>query len=358
MLFLYPSIKASYATLLCLLYLPLLSNNCNDSTKVEKFTFKKDNHLLDEKLINDNNKYSIVEEPYEKFLSPDKLTIIGTFDGSKSITMWEDILKFAKKNNIKFTFFVSGVYLLPDNRKHDYKLPYNMQHTGVSEIGFGGTEEYVNTRISYFHRAIKEGHDIQSHLNGHFDGTKWSEETWRNEFDQFSKFMALFPNIKHVRFPLLAQNNNVYKVMADLNYKSIVSPTIGMRKKTVNHISFNHNGKKNTIIEYPIYYYKSEHYNSIIMDYNLYYVDTKRNPKFTPEQIENNVYQLYMKIAKECFEEKVPMFFNHHFSLWEDSAYWKAMQRAIIDIKKMYEVESLTISELTEKIEKVTNNLK
>jgi hypothetical protein len=50
---------------------------------------------------------------YSSYLNPEKLTIVISFDGGDDLERWNDLLEFGKENDMKFTIFVSGAYLIP-----------------------------------------------------------------------------------------------------------------------------------------------------------------------------------------------------------------------------------------------------
>jgi hypothetical protein len=66
--------------------------------------------------------YAVKKVPYASYLKPGKLTVIASFDGGLALDRWQDILDFSDKNQIKFTFFVSSVYIIPDQDKNLYGL--------------------------------------------------------------------------------------------------------------------------------------------------------------------------------------------------------------------------------------------
>ena len=71
----------------------------------------------------DNFSYQTEKVPYSRYLDTTTLTVVASFDGSYNPDRWEDILAFAKDNNLKFTFFISGVYLIPNDNKDSYIYP-------------------------------------------------------------------------------------------------------------------------------------------------------------------------------------------------------------------------------------------
>jgi hypothetical protein len=119
--------------------------------------------------------------------------VIFSFDGAGSHEHWQRVLAKSKAVGAHVTGFLSGVYLLPRNRKDDYTAPGH--DPGESAIGFGGSDEEVRTRIADLNAAIDAGHEIGTHYNGHFcKGQEpsvgvWTADSWTSELDQFFAFL-------------------------------------------------------------------------------------------------------------------------------------------------------------------------
>ena len=71
------------------------------------------------------------------------------------------------KHEAHMTFFLSGLYLLPESKKRLYDLPNNPR--GASDIGYL-TDEHIKETLKNVRRAWLEGHEIGTHFNGHFCG--------------------------------------------------------------------------------------------------------------------------------------------------------------------------------------------
>lgn len=89
------------------------------------------------------------------------------------------------------TFFLSGLYLLPESKKRLYDPPNNPR--GASDIGYL-TDEHVKATLTNVRRAWLEGHEIGTHFNGHFCsgyGTvgNWTPAQWRSEIAQAKAFV-------------------------------------------------------------------------------------------------------------------------------------------------------------------------
>jgi len=136
--------------------------------------------------------------------------IMVSFDGSKNLNMWSNLLFSADRFDAKFTFFISGVYFLADKNKNLYTPPGFPR--GTSHIGFGGTANDVKQRMDYVKTAIMNGHEISSHANGHFEGGltewkgktvghNWSFDMWSHELESFFNFLWFSAKNNNLRLP-------------------------------------------------------------------------------------------------------------------------------------------------------------
>lgn len=278
---------------------------------------------------------------YANYLEKDTLYVFAGFDGSYNPKRWSEILAFAKENGVKFTFFISGVYLIPSAEKNTYKNPVNPAQTGVSGIGFGGTAEEVAIRKNWIRQAITDGQDIQSHLNCHIPGYNWSTVSWALEIEQFDAIVATIPipQTQHIRFPNLVQNDNAYLAMAQYGYRSIIG-VVQSEWKGFNKITFDYQNKPYTIIEFPI----PRVSKGILMDWNINEYD--RLHHISSAQAEEYTYKAYMQEAALCLAENRPLFISHHFTWMNNGAYWRAMQRVLVDLKAKYKIKYVTISDI------------
>ena len=296
----------------------------------------------------ENISYHFHKMPYSKFLDKNKLTVVPTFDGSKDLDKWQEILDYAKKNDVKFTFFVSGVYFLTDAEKNKYVYPPDPSKRGMSDIGFGGSSTEVARRKELVNESLKDGHDIECHLNGHFDAGRWTSKMWESEFKQFFEFTKFIDKpIKHVRFPLLAMNRKVYNVLPEFGIRSVVS-VVENDYEDFSVFSLKYDSRPYVFLEFPISHEHMHKSQVLLMDYNLYFQDERYHVKAKAAQDE--MIAFYLSEAEQCFKEQRPFFISHHFADWNHDAYWKALQRIIPLLKNKYHVEFMTVSDLYKRI--------
>jgi len=118
--------------------------------------------------------------------------VVVSFDGSGGARLLRYWRRFARGANARFTFFVSGVYLL-DWRDHDrYRPPRNPR--GTSAIGFAPDQAWVTAMRRELARAYRDGDEIGTHYNGHFCGpggvASWTAADWRRELDEFDRLLV------------------------------------------------------------------------------------------------------------------------------------------------------------------------
>jgi hypothetical protein len=307
--------------------------------------------------------------------------VLISFDGSKSHNFWQESLNLAKQTNSNFSYFISGVYFLKSSDRNLYQGPHHK--TGASDIGFGNNDPSdIQGRTQYVWNALEQKNDIGSHVNGHFDGSKWSYDDWASEFKQFHRFVeevfslnpdvqnkingnwrdTLHQAIKGFRAPLLAVNGNMQQVLKDFNYQydaSQIAKSVWPNKmKTgvwnlgLTYIQLAGSGK-----------------STIAMDYNVFYGQC--NGKFgaqnssecaviSPDllaQYEKQTYQSYINaFVKSYYGNRAPISIGHHFSLWNKGIYWKALQKTVYAICTQPEVKCITHKDMVSWLEDYTKS--
>lgn len=288
--------------------------------------------------------------------------VILSFDGSRSLPMWEKTLDFAeiqakKGVNLKFTYFISGVYFLPVKDRMAYQSPGELK--GESKIGFAINTEDVAKRASLINRADTEGHEIGSHLNGHFPGGKWTEADWQQEFLTFSDLTDKTPGliiksgqITGFRAPNLATNQNLWPVMQKYGYKYEAGQTGKQSDWPV---------KKDGIWRFiipAINLSKTKHY-PLAMDYNFYITQTdgrdiyKKGTAEWQKALLQTVDSLNTYFESNYYRNRAPVVFAAHFTEWNDGLYWEAMKTFAENVCGKPEVKCVTYQNMVDYLEKI-----
>ncbi|MEI6480535.1 MAG: hypothetical protein WCO12_03390 [bacterium] len=290
--------------------------------------------------------------------------VLLSFDGSKSIKMWQDTRGFAKEMNAKgkplhFTYFINSIYFITKENADLYKSP--REKVGVSRIGFADSKEDIVERIKQVSGAIEEGNEIGSHSAGHFNGSEWNYEEWQQEFISFENLLfgaqknnpdiALQPlpiiprDVVGFRAPELGVNNDLYKTLQKFNFlydaSGVALPGAQPKKDEYGiwHIPLNtiHIGKDNS--------------PAVAMDYSLWMhqsqgQETAHKGTLLWDEYFNEVEKAYMEDFNENYKGgRGPIVIGHHFSLWNDGVYWEAMKSFAEEVCGMKDVRCTTFRE-------------
>jgi peptidoglycan/xylan/chitin deacetylase (PgdA/CDA1 family) len=278
--------------------------------------------------------------------------VILAFDGSYNNAFWEESLKFARDNRLKFTYFISGVYFIPNASKSGYIAPHGLG-AGKSAIGFGGTVDEINVGYGWLKRAHDEGNEIASHANGHFDGSRWTEADWNSEFDQFDKIifqgigvrppaLGFGPrDVVGFRAPQLGHSPGLFKTLPNKRY------TYDTSKSTAANYWPE---KKDGTWNFPLAQLRivGSGKATLSMDYNFYIADSRGNPNPAgKETYKKQMIDTYMKYFEaNYFGNRAPIHIGHHFSKWNGGAYWEAMQAFAKRVCGQAEVKCVTYKDL------------
>ncbi|UCM88884.1 polysaccharide deacetylase family protein [Streptomyces marincola] len=108
-------------------------------------------------------------------------------DGNRLFSHFREL---GKEYDAHMTYFLSGVYLLPESRRTDYHPPG--KPPGASDIGYLRDENIAAT-LEQLRAAWLDGSEVGTHFNGHFCGPSgvgtWSVADWHSEIEQ-AKWMV------------------------------------------------------------------------------------------------------------------------------------------------------------------------
>lgn len=285
------------------------------------------------------NKIDVVSNPPTQSLRRAKQFVLLSFDGSESLAMWQRTRDFAKEMRLKnkpinFTYFISSVYFLPPNTKDVPSL-----------IGYSMSVEDITKRIEQVKLAQSEGHEIGSHMNGHYKSTDWNENKWMSEFDIFNKISPV--KTTGFRSPLLSRNNNLYKVLPKFGYK-YDSSGVG---KMGEYPQKNQYGTW----EIPLVTMALPGGGATLsMDYNIYLSQTRAKDVLKKGTSEwNKNYKQALGAFQNYFDKnyhgtRAPVVIGNHFSLWNDGLYFEALKTFASNVCGLPEVKCGTFRELVE----------
>ncbi|MGI9092929.1 MAG: polysaccharide deacetylase [Mycobacteriales bacterium] len=125
--------------------------------------------------------------------------IVLSFDGSGWHEKWQYWNGIASKVPLRWTAFLTGLYLLDAQHRDAYQGPGHA--VGASSLGSFNTAGEVVTEVKDLNAAYKRGVEIGTHFNGHFcsdnrpGGNDWSTADWDSELRQFFHFVRSWKTI-------------------------------------------------------------------------------------------------------------------------------------------------------------------
>jgi len=284
------------------------------------------------------------------------------FDNCTELSRWKEMLEFSERLNeknqtIHFTFFVSGVNFLANNKRDLYQGPH--QRLGYSMINFGGSKEDVAERVRYITQLHDTGHEIASHAVGHFDGKHWSSADWSDEFRRYNDLVdyvagnndlpasagMVFPakEIVGFRAPYLSTSAGLYPALKAAGFRydtSGTAPSDRWPEKKDGLWRFD-------LAELRLYRSKKA---TLSMDYNFLISQTQgldvsaRRAKDRDEMLET--YLDYFK--RNYYGNRAPLHIGHHFTAYHGGAYQEALLSFVERVCGLPEVQCITYSKLAD----------
>ncbi|WP_406394125.1 hypothetical protein OG806_27985 [Streptomyces sp. NBC_00882] len=276
--------------------------------------------------------------------------VIFSWDGAGEVGngLFPRFLDLAKKHDAHMTFFLSGLYLLPESKKRLYDPPNNPR--GASDIGYL-TDDHVKATLTNVRRAWLEGHEIGTHFNGHFCsgyGTvgNWTPAQWRSEIAQAKAFVkewrtntgwtdlpALpFDYEKELvggRTPCLLGQNNLLPTARELGWRYDASSPGGRQVWPE---------KKNGIWDLPLQAipFPGHSFEVLSMDYNMLAnqsINSTNAPAYNYPAWREQSAGAYISGFKRAYEtNRAPFFVGNHFEHWNGGIYMDAVERALTHI--------------------------
>lgn len=263
--------------------------------------------------------------------------VLISFDGAHDLAQWQRSRELAARTGARFTYFLSCVFLLSRETRGEYLAPG--KSAGKSNVGFAMDKQEVVDRLGQINLAAAEGHDIASHACGHFDGGKWSKAEWTKEFDAFSTVMRdaykingispepaewaqIAASVKGFRAPYLSDSKGLTAALRDKGFAynaSGVSRGPEEPKLDGNMMQF----------ALPLIPEGPSERQIIAMDYNLFVRHSGGKDK--PEEAakyETRAYDAFdAAFEKQYAGGRIPLQIGFHFTLMNDGAYWRALER-------------------------------
>ncbi|MFI0940178.1 hypothetical protein [Streptomyces sp. NPDC021020] len=272
--------------------------------------------------------------------------VVFSWDGAGEIGngLFPRFRKLASDHGVSMTFFLSGLYLLPEDKKLDYAPPNSP--LGASDIGYLA-DDHLRMTLDNIRQAWLEGHEIGTHFNGHFcTGTgsvgRWTPADWKSEIDQAKTFVTTwktqtgwhgeeplpFDYEKELvggRTPCLLGQNSLLPTAAALGWRYDASSPGGNQSWP---------SKKLGLWDFPLQLipFPGHTFEVLSMDYNMLanqsHAATQSDPRNYPYWREQATQSYIAGFERAYQTNRAPFYIGNHFEEWNGGIYMDAVEAA------------------------------
>ncbi|CAL9491133.1 hypothetical protein SUDANB145_03224 [Streptomyces sp. enrichment culture] len=290
-------------------------------------------------------------EPLEPGQAPPQF-VVFSWDGAGEVGngLFPRFLELAEEHDAHMTFFLSGLYLLPESKKRLYEPPNNPR--GASDIGYL-TDAHIKETLKNVRRAWLDGHEIGTHFNGHFCAgsgsvAHWTPAQWRDEIDQAKRFVTEWrtntgwtdlpalpfdydKELAGGRTPCLLGQENLLPTARELGWRYDASSPGGRQVWPV---------KRDGIWDLPLQQipFPGHSFEVLSMDYNMLANQSVNSTKAPPANYpgwREQAAQSYISGFRRAYEtNRAPFFVGNHFEEWNGGIYMDAVEEALRHIAR------------------------
>ncbi|MCX5342838.1 hypothetical protein [Streptomyces atratus] len=273
--------------------------------------------------------------------------VIFSWDGAGEVGngLFPRFLELAKDHEASMTFFLSGLYLLPESKKSKYRPPNNP--IGASDIGYL-TDDHIKETLKCVRQAWFDGHEIGTHFNGHFCGgsgsvANWSASQWQSEIDQAVSFVTEwrtntgwsdldplpFDYRKELvggRTPCLLGQDNLLPTARKLGWRYDASSPGGTQVWPQ---------KRQGLWDLPLQGmpFPGHSFEVLSMDYNILANQSVNSTKGMPSRYpgwRKQATQSYLAGFNRAYTtNRAPFYIGNHFEEWNGGIYMDAVEEAL-----------------------------
>ncbi|MGW1224404.1 hypothetical protein [Streptomyces sp. NPDC001515] len=273
--------------------------------------------------------------------------VIFSWDGAGEVGngLFPRFLELAEQHDASMTFFLSGLYLLPESKKTLYRPPGNP--VGASDIGYL-TDGHIKETLKNVGRAWLAGHEIGTHFNGHFCAgsgsvANWTADQWQSEIDQAVSFVTEwrtntgwtdldplpFDYRKELvggRTPCLLGQDNLLPTAKRLGWRYDASSPGGTQVWP---------SKRMGVWDLPLQGipFPGHTFEVLSMDYNILANQSRNSTRGMPTRYpgwRDQATQSYIKGFQRAYEtNRAPFYIGNHFEEWNGGIYMDAVEGAL-----------------------------
>ncbi|MFF7643915.1 hypothetical protein [Streptomyces canus] len=271
--------------------------------------------------------------------------------------------ELSNKYNAHMTFFLTGIYLLPKDKRTLYHPP--MHKPGVAAISYP-TDAHIRTTLEQLGKAWKDGNEIGSHFNGHFcdakGGGDWSTEEWKSEISQFYSLVENWKTntgysdlpplpfdakraITGGRAPCLQGQKNLLPAVKNFGWRYDASSAGDFQIWPT---------KKHGVWDFPLQLlpYEGGKYQGLSMDFNYLYNQSKGDTNGDPSkyaQWRAETTKSYLAgFNRVYYGSRAPLLIGNHFEGWNGGIYMKAVDDVVKNVCIRKEVRCVSFRELAD----------
>ncbi|GAB7032649.1 hypothetical protein AB0G35_32455 [Streptomyces sp. NPDC021749] len=307
------------------------------------------------KLIGDGSTANYGAQPHQP-KAPERMEpgqtppqfVVFSWDGAGEVGngLFPRFLQLAKDHGAAMTFFLSGLYLLPESQKDLYEPPNNPR--GASAIGYLD-DDHIKDTLKYVRQAWLDGHEVGTHFNGHFCGDAptsvkhWSPRQWYSEIEQAMDFVTTwrtntgFADVDPLPFdyrqeliggrtPCLLGQRNLLPAARKLGWRYDASAPGGVQMWPK---------KKFGLWDFPLQQipFPGHSFEVLSMDYNIL-ANQSRNSTRAPSANypgwRQQAADAYISGFRRAYEtNRAPLFIGNHFEEWNGGIYMDAVEDAL-----------------------------
>jgi hypothetical protein len=273
--------------------------------------------------------------------------LLSSFDGAADIEMYSSWLRLAEQLGARFTFFVSGIYLLLPQNATAYQPPHKpagfSNLGGYAELaGSGSAVENLYDNFKAFDVARMMGNEIGTHYVSHIcdESNTWTTEDWVSEQSQWERLMLEPTEVNGLKRPittiltkedfhggrspcLMGDKPALYAAMKQLGYQYDAS-----QEGILGQWPTKQQGLWNFPL--PSIPRVGSKYATLAMDYNFYFNHGKTDDPAKLKTLENWTYRSYMGALNGLYtSNRAPLSIGSHFATWNSGVYNRALDRTL-----------------------------
>ncbi|MFF4095154.1 hypothetical protein ACFYYY_15165 [Streptomyces sp. NPDC001834] len=292
--------------------------------------------------------------------------VIFSWDGAGEVGngLFPRFLELAKNHDAAMTFFLSGLYLLPESKSSMYRPPNNP--VGASDIGYL-TDDHVKETIKYVRQAWFEGHEIGTHFNGHFCAgsgsvANWTSAQWQSEIDQAISFVTQWrthtgwtdldplpfdyrKELVGARTPCLLGQDNLLPTAKKLGWRYDASSPGGTQVWPQ---------KRQGVWDLPLQAmpFPGHSFEVLSMDYNILANQSHNSTKGMPSRYpgwRKQATGAYLAGFERAYTtNRAPFYIGNHFEEWNGGIYMDAVEETLKKIADKPDVRLVSFKQFVD----------